>query len=107
MSRRVTFVIHLLLWIEHVTGSIALHNFSTTLGGQREQCTDSRAWTAGVFHQEHCIMAIDNMYRDDVQARQSQKYEFISPGIPPTTKLPKIILPKKYTVGQPLSTWSR
>lgn len=100
----VTLVVHLLWWIGHATCSTDLRNSSTTFEGQREHCTDSRAWTAGVFHQQHCIMAIDDMYLD-AQARRSQTYEFLSPGTKPATKLPKITLPKKYTVGEPFSKW--
>lgn len=67
--------------------------------GISDQCTKAKTWVANGFTQLDCNSVISYIYESEALRRDSQEYEFTSPGATPKTGLPKIVTPRRYTCG--------
>ena len=72
---------------------------NNTLGVSDIYCTKSSAWISGPFYRNDFITAVDDLYNDALR-RDSQPYEFLSPGVQKRSRLPSFNTPTKYSAGE-------
>ena len=72
-----------------------------TLAYQTEQCTDALFWLSGDFDKSDCVEAM-NKIDAEVYSRWDIEYEFLSRNVRPTSSLPTMMVPIRYTAGERL-----
>ena len=74
---------------------------NTGLGAIRHGCNSFTGWIGSGVSRNDCELAIEELWKSDVQPRRGQEYEFYARGAPRLDfPLPLVLTPRKHEYGE-------
>ena len=74
--------------------------FTTSLGDSAYHCTSAPAWSVPGWVPADCQVALLRMSLSDADRHGDHDFEFTAPGAHPTSPLPEMSTPRRYTSGK-------
>lgn len=103
----ITTLVRLLSLVSPIDGAVVPQPLTLTLSNSSlgfgrvnpDQCNSFPAWIGNGIVDSDCREAINELYRDDVEPRKGQTYEFLRRGVRRVSYDPWVTTPRKHWYG--------
>jgi len=93
-------VIHFFLLTNYVLGkALPPSSPSAPPAPSGAQCSEAQEWLIPTFNDSDCVEAVNRFFYTDYYRFRTTRYEFHNRGTPDSTRYPRKILPRRYTIA--------